>query len=338
MVNFGQAAVGIIVLLIVVGGLLYIFYSRTNAVEKTGYGSLIMLALVCLMIPVFWISEGNNESSEQSKQFNNAVQQGMQLYAQYCTYNCYTIKNDKVANANYNGYTIEQLNNMTDDEVTRIIDAGVYNPTPTPPASAPSNTNVIPKSDQYGGVLLSQYSMYLLDFLRSANPTYLSTNGYPNHNGFNDLPAYLQQTYPKQYQAAVALGSFGQFGTPVDMTASKTITLTIVDPGTNGVTCGSQSGCFTPSNVKVKVGTVITWVNKSKLAHTVTAIQGTDTTKPTPNVFDSANGNLSNLLQSGKSFSFTVSNATYTADATNHTVNYFCRIHPDMLGELTIVQ
>ena len=33
MVNFGQAAIGIIVLLVVVGGLLFIYYSRTNAVE-----------------------------------------------------------------------------------------------------------------------------------------------------------------------------------------------------------------------------------------------------------------------------------------------------------------
>jgi hypothetical protein len=40
MVNPVQAAVGIIVLLVTVGALLYIFISRTNAVEKTGYGAL----------------------------------------------------------------------------------------------------------------------------------------------------------------------------------------------------------------------------------------------------------------------------------------------------------
>ncbi|GER92009.1 hypothetical protein KDW_61710 [Dictyobacter vulcani] len=44
--NLVQAIVGIVVLLVVVGGLLYIFYSKTNAVEKTGFGSLIMLGLV----------------------------------------------------------------------------------------------------------------------------------------------------------------------------------------------------------------------------------------------------------------------------------------------------
>ena len=43
MIDPGQAIIGIIVLLVAVGALLYVFYSRTNAVEKTGYGALIML-------------------------------------------------------------------------------------------------------------------------------------------------------------------------------------------------------------------------------------------------------------------------------------------------------
>ena len=42
MEKYVQAAVGIVVLLIVVGGLLRIFYARTNAVQKTGYGARTM--------------------------------------------------------------------------------------------------------------------------------------------------------------------------------------------------------------------------------------------------------------------------------------------------------
>src|SRR5438552_13826635 len=110
MVDPVQAAVGIIVLLVVVGALLYIFYSRTNAVEKTGYGSLIMLALVSLMIPVFWILQNGDQATAKKQQFELGVQNGMQLYVQYCTDNCYTIKNGKLANVNYNGFTIDQLN------------------------------------------------------------------------------------------------------------------------------------------------------------------------------------------------------------------------------------
>ena len=49
-----QIAIGFLVVVIAVGALLFVFYSRTNAVEKTGYGTLIMLAIVSLMIPIFW--------------------------------------------------------------------------------------------------------------------------------------------------------------------------------------------------------------------------------------------------------------------------------------------
>ncbi len=50
MIDPVQAVIGIVVLLIAVGGLLYLFYARTNAVQKTGYGALIMLLIVALII------------------------------------------------------------------------------------------------------------------------------------------------------------------------------------------------------------------------------------------------------------------------------------------------
>src|SRR5713101_1748900 len=84
MVDPVQAAIGIIVVLIAVGGLLYLFYSRTNAVEKTGYGALVMLSIVSLMIPVFWIMETNGQTQAKVQQHNTAVQQGAALYAQFC--------------------------------------------------------------------------------------------------------------------------------------------------------------------------------------------------------------------------------------------------------------
>src|SRR5258708_16323451 len=88
MVNPVQAAVGIIVLLVTVGALLYIFYSRTNAVEKTGYGALIMLSIISLMIPGFWIVESNNEASAQLLQHNLAVQRGAALFSHY-SFHCH---------------------------------------------------------------------------------------------------------------------------------------------------------------------------------------------------------------------------------------------------------
>lgn len=330
MVNFGQAAVGLILLLIVVGGLLYIFYSRTNAIEKTGYGSLIMLALVSLMIPLFWIVESGNETSAQAQQHTLAIQRGLALYAANCPpAQCFGIQGGKVVNPRYNGYTVDALNKLSDDDLTRIISAGVYNPAAPPPA----NPNAIPKSDRYGGALLSNDIDYLFQFIRSADPQYLQSKGFdPNENGFNQLPGYLQTNFPALYQTAVSLGAADQFGKVVDMTKQKAITINIVQPPP-GASC--DPSCFEVLNAKVKVGTVITWINKTQIPHTVTAIQGKNTAAPKPasNIFDSGIGNL---IQSNGKFTYTVTQAAYNANP-DHVLVYYCQIHPNMLAELTIV-
>src|SRR5260370_11202819 len=340
MINFEQAAIGIIVLLVVVGGLLYIYYSRTNAVEKTGYGSLIMLTLVSLMIPVFWIVENGNQAGAKSDQFETSIKRGMVVYANNCTDRCYGI-DDKghLVMATYNGYPIQDLNKLLDPDLTRIISAGVYNPKAQ---HQPANANNVPRSDQYGGALLSNDVSDLQDFIRSADPSYLKKNNYPSHNGFDDLPAYLQAQNPAQYDTAVTFAKNGQFGT-VDTSQlnQKHITLSIVTSGSNNISCASQMGCFTPINVQVKVGTTITWVNNSNMAHTVTAITGQDLSKPTPapQIFDSVSDSKfqNGLIPPGQSFSYQVTAAAYNADPTNHIVIYFCRIHPDMLAQMVIV-
>jgi plastocyanin len=296
-----------------------------------------MLVAVCVMIPVLWIAEGNNQAQATASQHTLAVERGMETYGDNCTLNCYAIVNNKVVNPTYNGYTMSDLNAMTDDQLLAIITSGQYNPKAT---TQPSNPNAIPKSDQYGGALDSNDVSYLQALIRSTDPKYLAQNGFDPKapDGFQGLPAYLQTNNPTQYASAVTLGKNGQFGQPVDMTSKSAVTIDIVDPGTNGVTCQSQSGCFTPQNITVKVGTKITWVNDSKLGHTVTAVQGSDLSQPkvAENIFDSAHGSSSNLIQSKQSFTFTVDQAAYNADPTNHQLYYYCQIHPDMLGELVI--
>ena len=328
--SIGQVVVGVILLLIAVGGLLYIFYSRTNAVEKTGYGSLIMLALVSLMIPVFWILQNGDQATAKDQQHQIAVQNGMQLYAQYCVDNCYTIKNGKLANVNYNGFTIDQINQMSDDELHRVISAGVY----APGKPRPTNVSLIVQSQDFGGPLSANDAEYLFQFLRSADPAYLKKNGYTGGNGFDQLVSYLQSSAPGQYATAQALGSVGQFGAPVDMTKSKAVTINIVQAPA-GASC--TPSCYDPVHIKVKVGTVITWVNKSGVAHTVTAMAGQNTASPQPasKIFDS--GGTQNLLQSGKSFTWTVTAAAYNFNP-DHTASYYCEIHHSMVAELTIVQ
>ena len=325
-----QAAVGIVVLLITVGALLYIFYSRTNAVEKTGYGALIMLSIVSLMIPVFWIMETNGETQAKIQQNNVAITQGAALYARYC-YQCHGLTGQGQSAPKLNGNSA--VNNLSDTDLIRIISAGIPN------ASDPSKFMMPAWSDQFGGPLSQPQIQYLFALIRSSDPNYLKTNGYPtgpNVNGFNQVPTDLQQSNPTAYQTAVAQATAaagtGQFGPAVDDTKQSAVTVDIVNTLTN-FTCAPS--CFGIPNLKVKVGTKITWVNKSSAPHTVTAIKGTSPSQPSPDpsLFDSG---MANLIQPNGTFSITVTQAMYNAHP-DHTLIYYCQIHPGMVAMLTIV-
>jgi plastocyanin len=337
--NFGQAAFGLIVLLVVVGGLLYIYYSRTNAVEKNGYGALIMLSLVSLMIPIFWIIESNRQASQTVVQFNDSIRRGMVVYANTCTYDCYGITVNKdgastIDHPKYNGYPFDELNTMLDPAVIRIISAGEFK---QGTANIPGD-NAIPRSDQYGGALLSNDVTDLLNFIRSDSPAFLKKNGYP-HNQLDDLATYLQGNAPAQYEAAVTFAKNGQFGKPLDLSNEKAITIDIVDSGKGGASCASLDGCFASPSVIVKVGATITWVNKATMQHTVTAIDGQNlaSLKAAPQIFDSAPQYPSGLIPPGQQFSYTVTADAYNFNQSTHEVIYYCSIHPAMLAKLKIV-
>jgi plastocyanin len=338
MANFGQAAIGIIILLVVVCGLLFIYYSRTNAVEKNGYGSLIMLSIVSLMIPVFWIMESNRQASATVEQFNASIQRGMVAYANNCTYDCYAIvvKNGtpQIVNPTYNGYSFDALNTMLDPDVMRIISAGEFKPGT---ANQP-NANAVPRSDQFGGALLSNDITDILNFIRSHSASFRSKHGY-SRDQLTYLATYLQGNAPSQYSAAVSYGANGQFGKPVSMVDAKSITIDIVDLGQEGTSCPSTDGCFTNQNIVVKVGTTITWVNKSMMQHTVVATDGQSLASPkaAPQIFTSARQYSSGLIPMGGKFSYTVTTEAYNFNSSTHQIVYFCSIHPAMLAKLTIV-
>ena len=320
----GQAIIGIIVLLVAVGALLYVFYSRTNAVEKTGYGALIMLAIVSVMIPIFWIIESNNEAVAKSEQHATSVQRGAALFAQYC-YQCHGTKGQGRAGPKLNNNPV--VNNLADADLLRIISGGVYDP-------AALNKPLMPAwSDRYGGPLTDDDIQYLFDLIRSSDPSYLAKNGFGGSvNGFTLTQNLLQQANGTAYQTAVAQEGAGQFGSPVDMTSKKAVTIDI-NNSTGNSTC--TPACYSPLNIKVKVGTVITWDNKSGQIHTVTALAGTDVSneKPAPQIFDSG---VNKPIATGGTYAYTVTMAAYNANA-NHTVIYYCQFHPAMIAELTIV-
>ena len=80
------------------------------------------------------------------------------------------------------------------------------------------------------------------------------------------------------------------------------------------VSASIQGFAFAPQELKVKVGQEITWTNEDSAPHTVTATSGAE--------FDSG------TMDQG---------ATYTWKATKAgTVEYFCAIHPSMVGTITV--
>jgi plastocyanin len=188
---------------------------------------------------------------------------------------------------------------------------------------------------------------YLFDLIRSADPAYLAKNGYPTgsgSNGFDQVPNILRQSQPSAYQTAVAQasGNISQFPV-VDMTKQTAVTIDIIHAPANA-TC--QPACYAiadPKNpaqmvispdVKVKVGTTITWVNKDTTIHTVTAIMGENpgTTVAAPNIFDSG---AASPISPGQTFVYKVMMNAYTFN-TDHGVVYYCRVHPVMTAALTI--
>jgi plastocyanin len=210
----------------------------------------------------------------------------------------------------------------------RIISAGIYD------TADPTKSLMPAWSQVFGGPLTDNDIQYLFALIRSSDPTYLQKNGFSSGNGFKQVPGIIQSSNPTSYQTAVAQESSGQFGAPVDLTKQKAVTINIVQPPA-GASC--SPACYELTNVKVKVGTVITWVNKSTTIHTVTAIEGTDVSniKIAKNIFDSG---LTTPIATGGTYTYTVTTAAYNFNPSSHSVIYYCQFHPSMLAELTIVQ
>jgi len=90
-------------------------------------------------------------------------------------------------------------------------------------------------------------------------------------------------------------------------------------PGSSIPGCEETDNCFVPSTVVITAGGTVTWENTDTAAHT--ASSGTAAGGP-DGVFDSS------LIMAGGSYS-------YTAD-TAGTFEYFCMVHPWMLGTVIV--
>ncbi len=101
---------------------------------------------------------------------------------------------------------------------------------------------------------------------------------------------------------------------PGALSQSKTTKVSIVKGASNP----SSTEPYNPSPLSIAVGTNVTWINNDTTGHTVT--EG----NPSGNV--PANGFDSGILAPGKVFTH--------AFNTTGTVQYYCTLHPTMLGEV----
>lgn len=104
------------------------------------------------------------------------------------------------------------------------------------------------------------------------------------------------------------------------MTGGNAASVTISHGAGSAPNCAQTKNCFDPSTLKVAAGTTVTWTNHDTVSHTVTS--GNPSDNQTGTLFNS------NLIPSGKSFSFTFKEPG--------TYNYFCEVHPWMNGKVIV--
>jgi nitrite reductase (NO-forming) len=103
---------------------------------------------------------------------------------------------------------------------------------------------------------------------------------------------------------------------------SSSNTSTEISVVKGAATLGSKA--FSPSPLKIKVGSTVTWINNDNNIHTITS------GKPnTPNAGEAFDSGLTALIMPAKTFSHKFTN---TGE-----FSYFCRLHPTMIGEIEVV-
>jgi plastocyanin len=103
---------------------------------------------------------------------------------------------------------------------------------------------------------------------------------------------------------------------PSTLGQSKTTLVSII----KGASIPTMKEPYNPSPINIAKGTTVTWTNHDNTAHTVT--EGNPSGYSPPNGFDSG------IIAPGIVFTHTF--------ATAGTVQYYCTLHPTMLGEVIV--
>ncbi len=308
-VHEGRLAFGLAAICVIVPVLLYIFYSRGSAITRSGYAALILTLGVGLIIPLLMVNQQQARADRTTALYDQSLQRGAALFGQYCA-TCHGFQGQGLVGPRLNNNST--VNKFPDDDITRIISAGI----PLNVAD-PTVLQMPAWSQRYGGSLTDDDIGYLLALIRSSDKAYLTQNNLPSTNGFGYVLGTLTNpTQIAQYNQQLKGGSKPPPDQFKDFTAQKSVTVDMADVASN-----SSGFDFVEPFITIKVGTTVTWDNKTIVPHNVFPRQGTTPPDPafkSPPTIAAENG----------TYSFTFTKAGE--------YQYYCSIHPAMLGWITV--
>jgi plastocyanin/mono/diheme cytochrome c family protein len=301
---------------VVVAALIYIFYARANNVEKTGYGSLVFIVAVALIIPALMITQQQQQVAATQAQYNLTLQRAAALYGQYCS-TCHGFLGQGILGPKLNNNPA--VNKFTNDDITRIISGGV----PSNPL-VPNVLTMPSWSNRFGGPLTDDDISYLVALIRSSDPTYRAQNNLADVNGFNYvLMSLTNPTQIAEYHLEQKGGNKPAANTFVDLTGHSTAKINALDTPNGTFTYGWQVVGTLTANIIIKAGTTVTWSNVSSTIHNV--YQGSGGTAT--NKFPPSGLIQPNVASSDYSYTF----------KTPGEYPFYCQIHPAMIGWITVI-
>ena len=321
---------GLMATCLVTAALVYTFYSRTNVVEKTGYGALIFIIAIAFIIPFLLVNQQQQQAGATGDKYDLTLHRGAALFGQYCAA-CHGYLGQGLAGPQLNNNPA--VNKLTNDDITRIISAGV----PKSFTNLTSTQLQMPSwSQRYGGPLTDDDISYLLALIRSSDPAYRATNQLGSVNGFTyvfDTLSNPTQIADFQSQAtAVASGSKKPpANTFTDLSKQTTVEIQAQDTTNNSSGFGwfavgatANPTAADNANIIIKVGTTVTWSNKLSTApHSV--VEGV------PPSVGTDFGSPTKLLLPGSSDTYSF---TFTKPGE---YPFYCGVHPGMIGWITVV-
>lgn len=309
----GRIAFGLAVVSLGVAALVYVFYSRGNAVTKTGYAALIVTIAVGLILPFLLVSQQQTQVDAQAAQYDLTLQRGAALYGQYCA-TCHGYQGQGLNGPKLNNNP--DIAKLTDEDLTRIISGGIANPNDPSKLLMPAWLNT------YGGSLTQDDINYLVALIRSSDPKYTASKGLPSTNGFTYVyDTLINSTQQAEYKIEAKGGSKPPAANFVDKTADKTVTIDAVDSTTNSSGYDWQIAGGTSPDIIIKAGTTVVWDNQSTggIPHSVVSGSGGTPNNKFP---------TSPIFSPGGSYSY-----TFTAAGE---YPFYCGVHPAMVGWISV--